>query len=183
MKKGGIIVGLVILALAGIIYWLAPVGEDANQEKPVVVEKVKAPVKQEVVQQPVKEVVKSETVVKSQTEVVKNTEETKPLPLYQNTFTEVSESSLGSPTYSSTELMVVSKKKMLVMDTAVGTDGGKQLLYAVEMIGGSTPVTLYLNGGAYSGLVLGDKLSITYTVYENIKGIKFPVVLGVEKAT
>lgn len=177
-KKAGIVVGVTIILIACLLYWWVGKMDDKKVEEVT----------------PTTEVTDITTVTPSdpntKTEVVEplpvetqpTVVETPTLPVEEQkqVFSILDEGDLGEPLITRTEIMVVSKKKVVLMDSAFGTDGGKQLLYAVDLMYGEGLMTLYLNGVVYTTLNVGDKLQVDYKVFKNDKGVSFPTITSVD---
>lgn len=93
-------------------------------------------------------------------------------------FLKIDESDMGQSVISRSEVMVVAKKEVLVLDGDVGTKNSKQLAYTVQMLSGSDRFSLFLNGDVYKQIKIGEKLKVDYNVYRNDKGVDFPVVMN-----
>lgn len=98
------------------------------------------------------------------------------------TFSDISKDSLGEPITTKTEIMVVSDKRIQLMDGNYGTTKDKQLVYIADLLGGNETYHLYLNGSAYKSVDVGDKLKVKYSVYQNSTGVEFPVIMNVTTA-
>lgn len=202
-KKAGIVVGIVIIVLAITIYVIAVKvggGTDQAPEKDIRTEQKditsveneqpKVEKQQVVVQEPKEEVQvepKKEVVVvekevpvkeekgKQQTTAGDGISSTK---VGGSTFQDISSDSLGEPVTTKTEIMVVSAKRIQLMDGKYGTDEDKQLVYVADLLGGKETYHLYLNGSAYKGVKVGDKLKVKYSIYKNASGVEFPVIIN-----
>jgi hypothetical protein len=196
-KKAGIVVGLVAMLLAGFIYWYS---HSLDTKKAADVKTTPAASSTSMEKPEPKPVPVSQTTEKTTGEVKGNSSpddssksyNSKPVsPVtgsitdqeQERVFKELEEGDLGKPVATSTEILIVVKKKLVLMDGAYGTTENKQLVYAVDMLGNdnSTRLTLYLNQSAYSGVSLGDRLKVQYFTYKNASGVKFPVVISAEK--
>lgn len=93
-------------------------------------------------------------------------------------FLKIDEEGMGQSVISRSEVMVVAKKEVIVLDGAVGTKKSKQLVYAVQMLSGSDRFSLFLNGVVYKQVNVGEKLKVDYDVYRNDNGVDFPVVMN-----
>ena len=197
-KKAGIVVGLVAMLLAGFIYWYS---HSLDTEKAADVKTTPAASSTSTEKTDPKPVPVSDT-SKTNTGEVKdnsspddssksyNSKPASPVTVtmpeqdeQEQVFKELEEGDLGKPVATSTEILIVVKKKLVLMDGAYGTSENKQLVYAVDMLGNdnNTRLTLYLNQSAYAGVSLGDRLKVQYFTYKNSSGVKFPVVISAEK--
>lgn len=203
MKKAGIIVGVLILLLAFGIQWAVKRadnegvdgGKVASAPSPAVTadEGSSVPVDQPVVTTPpVAPVVPVEPLVSGSSDGVaalKEGDVTADGTLSKRVYTEYDESevkgALGDPSVVKKELMTVSNKKVVLLDgdAVQGSKTSKQLVYAIEVLGSGTVGTLsiYVNGLAYDGVEVGQKLQVEYAVYRNANGVSLPVVITVEK--
>lgn len=169
MKKAGVVVGLTLILLAGVLFWVTSQMEKDDRAG----EKRSSPAPSFVVEEP-KET-KTVDVKPSADSSQDNRQES------GKTFMEFAEEELGEPKATYTEIMVVSKKKVVLLDGSVGTKENKQLVYSVDLLGNNTnSFSLYLNKSAYDALKVGDKLKVEYLIYENDIGTKFPAVINVE---
>jgi hypothetical protein len=183
-KKAGIVVGVTIILIACSLYWWVgtmdkpKVGETTSPTE--VVQKEPKPVK------PDKEVVpekKPEPTISAVTQpTVVEPLPTTPIEGQSQVFSILDDSDLGEPLITRTEIMVVSNKKVVLMDSNYGTEKGKQLVYAVDLIYGEGLLTLYLNGVMYESLTVGDKLKVQYDVFKNDSGVSFPTITSVDLA-
>ncbi len=95
---------------------------------------------------------------------------------------EVADDTIVNPTKVSNEIMVVRKKRTVLIDSAVNSNEGKQLVNVVDLyMGDNKPISLYVNRVVYDGLEVGDKLNIKYNLYVNNKGVEIPLVLEATK--
>lgn len=97
-------------------------------------------------------------------------------------FREIALSALQSNFVRKNEIMVVARKKLVLLDGAVGTSGNKQLHFGVDLRTASdTVLTLFLSEEAFTGVIVGDRLNVVYKVYRNDVGTEFPVIVSVNK--
>lgn len=182
-KKAGIIIGALFIIAVLFLNWMfngnkedntkaegskPPSAYSVTENKPV--EKPKTP---QVPSTPVKEDVPTEV---TQVDTFDSNETTK-----KTAFKELEESDLGKPVISRTEVMVVSKKKVIVLDGDVATSESKQLVYAVDLLTGDETLSLYLNGVTFNELRVGDKLKVVYNVHKNDANVDFPVIMSVDR--
>lgn len=189
-KKAGIIVSIVFIVLAVVIYWTVANLDKEDKAEP----KVETPSKPKVMTEPttVKQTTTTteKVVEKSEPNQKEVTVETKPVKQEltkipadsKKVFSELAESDLGDPEANRTEVMVVSKKKVMVLDTKYGTKEGKQLVFAVDLLYGDDTMSFTMNKVAYDDLSVGDKLKVDYSLYKNDKGVVFPAIVSVVKA-
>lgn len=183
-KKAGIVVGIIIFLLAGVIYWF--VGNMEKQDAEGIknpsasfVEKEKPVVETEVEKQEPQEPVQTEN---PQTQPNQDNQPIPPVQVVEQkqVFIEIDESALGNPIITRTEVMVVAKKKIVVMDSNYGQNDGKQMVYSLELLSGEEKISFFLNGVAYDSINVGDKLKVDYNVYKNNNGVSFPIIRNVE---
>lgn len=193
-KKAGIVVSLTIIAIACGIFWFVHSQESGEKEGVVTTppssntETVKQPVtKQEVVgavetpkvvepvvvAQPVEKAVITQPVEQPITDVS---------GVRDHVFYDVDPDSLGKAVSKHTEVMIVSKKKAVVLDGQYGKKENKQLVFVLELMYGNETMDFYLNGSAYQGINVGDKLKVDYEIHKNDVGVSFPVIMSVIKA-
>lgn len=169
MKKAGIIVGITIVILALVIYWIATAVRSDREAGGIG-------------DPPASFVSEGQQVVQTSGQPSSSTNNTGSNKNEEKVFMYFDDKSLGDPKDTKNEIMVVSKKKIVLMDAARGTREGKQLVYCVDLFGSdSEQISLYLNQTAYNSLDIGDKVRVKYLVYENNVGTKFPAVISAEK--
>lgn len=183
-KKAGIVVGIALFVVAGLLYWWFGGSHDkksgGENSSPVSYAQPQPSASQPTasVQQP----------TQSAPVGVSEPVQSAPVDEPKKTFIEVDDAQvkkeLGDPVTTRKELMVVSKKKLVVMDSDVSSKAGKQMVYAIDLLGSnnSTTLTVYLNGAAYQGVSIGDRLMVEYAIYKNKVGVELPVVISVEKS-
>lgn len=184
-KKAGIVVGIALIILAGVIYWTfgnkdeqTAEGETTPSASLVSTEEKPKPKPKPVETTPLEPIEQKEPVtqpVQPVEPVVVTPVEDKP----QSVFSEVDAEALGKPIITRQEVMVVSKKKVLILDSEYGKNTGKQLAYTAELLSGDETMSLFLNGVAYESVKIGDKLKVDYNIYKNDKGVEFPVIMNV----
>lgn len=97
---------------------------------------------------------------------------------------EVSEDVIANPTDVINEIMLVSSKKVMLLDLDVNSNANKQMVYVVDMLSADgKKVSLYVNGVVYDDLKVGDTLNIHYNKYVNKNGVEIPLVLQATKTT
>lgn len=98
--------------------------------------------------------------------------------------TTLEESDLGTPIKELDEVMIISKKKIVLLDGTTIANG-TQLAYCVDLTSNSTNQTLslYTNGVVYDSLKIGDKLKIKYSLYKNDSNVEFPIIISAEGIT
>lgn len=181
-KKAGILVGMVFIILVLVLNWMF----NGNSETDTKAEGTK---------QPSAYSVNQDNTVKDEADKVPSTpvEEKPPTSVQQvetfdstkgekkKVFKEIEVSDLGKPVISRTEVMVVSKKKVIVLDGDAESSEGKQLVYAVDLLTGDETLSLYINGVTFEQLRVGDKLKVVYNVHKNDANVDFPVIMSVDR--
>lgn len=190
MKKAGIIVGVTIILLAVGIYWFVGSlnkdkkdAEGENKPSASVISGDKPQIEPHQENQQT-EPTDTEPVPQNQTNgsnnpAVNGVQDGNIEKVDQKqVFSEIDEQSLGNPVISRTEVLIVAKKKLLLLDTSYGTNEGKQLSYVIELIAGEGTLMMPVNGVAYDLIKIGDKLKVDYSVYRNESGVEFPVIMN-----
>lgn len=182
-KKAGIVVGVLIISVALGLNWFF--GKDDKKVSEIDInhaqaEENKEPVKVPVVQQPVEQpsTIVEQPVVQTLPPVVQNN------PLQPQTKTSLSEvdlTQLGSPVKQDTEVVIISKKRVILLDSTPNSTTGKQLAYSLDLITGeNTQLNHFVSATTYEAFNVGDKLKLTYNVYVNANGVEFPTIMSVE---
>lgn len=97
---------------------------------------------------------------------------------------EVAEDIVSNPTEVLNEIMLVSSKKVLLLDLDVNSNTNKQMVYVIDMLSADgKKVSLYVNGVVYEDIKVGDTLNIHYNKYVNKNGVEIPLVLQATKTT
>ncbi|MFA8998069.1 hypothetical protein ACEI87_10360 [Clostridioides difficile] len=80
------------------------------------------------------------------------------------------------------EIMIVSKKKVMLADLDKSSKSGKQILFALELLNSDNEtISLYVNQNIYNTIDIGNKLNVLYSIYINDNGIKIPFLNEVTK--
>lgn len=92
----------------------------------------------------------------------------------------ISESSLGVPIDEKEVIVVISNKRVLLIDEDTDSTEPKMLSYCFDVL---TPendkLTLFMTQSSYTQFNVNDKLKVKYVVYKNDRDIEFPLVLNV----
>lgn len=81
-----------------------------------------------------------------------------------------------------TEIMIVSKKKLMLADLNKSEKDEKQILFVMELLNSNNEkISLYVNQNVYNTMEIGNKLNVTYNTYTNTNGIKIPFICEVLK--
>lgn len=188
MKKAGIVVGVTIIILAVALYWVVgnmkkDRAEGTTPSAQTLTNSKQTENKANTGGNKPDTTTQSNSVTTAPTQQSGNTTTTpvQPItPVQKQVFKELDESELGNPITVRTEIMVVSSKKIILMDSNFGENNGKQLVYCVDLIYGDGTLNFYLNGTTYQNLKVGDKLKVDYQVYKNNQGVSFPVIMSVD---
>ena len=182
-KKAGIIIGVAIIFVALGLNWFfnkdskevseIDINSSNQQEK---AEPEKEPVVQQVIEEPQQTVV--QPVVQTPQQPVQNTEQQ---VATQNSLTEVNLSQLGEPIKEETEVVIISKKRVILLDSTPNSNGTKQLAYSLDLIAGNNnQLNHFVSAITYDAFNVGDKLKLTYNVYKNVNGVEFITIKSVE---
>lgn len=176
-KRAGIVVGLSIIALACVIYWIGNNISDRGTSSNTVDNKPKE--QQTTIENedksldPVK--VSENTTSKENNSKEVNGEDDSNSPLISS-MARIDADRLGNPFRNETEVMVVSSKDLVAFEKE--NDG--QLVYLVTLLG-KKKITLFLSSVGYKNLEVGDKVKVSYEVYKNSAGVEFPLLISAEK--
>lgn len=178
MKKAGIIVGLFIIVVATLICVIAFRNTDEVEQVP-------------------NQNSQQNYEVENNTEVLNNQEqiEEQPIqqqPIVQETVVEkivtkevsgvktISEGSLGEPVSEKEVIVYIANKRILLVDENTESTNPKMLTYCFDVL---TPenesLILFVTNSVYTQYNVNDKLMVKYQMYQNDKGLKFPLVLNV----
>lgn len=183
MKVKGTIFGVLVILLAIVVYWLSmiAVGE-GNPSAPSFnstgITTFSGNTQQQVIKHTVQNSQPSSS-SNSSTNLVVQTSTPTQQTQQSRVFSFVSSSSLGTPISTSTGIMVISSKSVMILDSNFGTKTGKQLAYTISMLYSSGVLRYFVSGDVFRSLSVGEKLKVTYDVYENNLGVTFPVVMNV----
>lgn len=79
-------------------------------------------------------------------------------------------------------ITVISNKRLVLIDENIEGENGKMLTYCFDMFGAppdSLLLSMYVSKSNYDLFEVGQKVSVTYSVYANDAGIKFPVISSI----
>ena len=75
------------------------------------------------------------------------------------------------------EIVVISSKKLLLIDEAVGEKEGKSLAFVFNVMTDSNRVLkLFVTETVYEQFKVGDKLKVNYKIITNDVGTEFPLI-------
>lgn len=184
-KKAGIIVGVLIIILALVLNWMFN-GEDKKEINPnkATTEISNAPAPQPTATVPnntQQQVVTTQPVVNQPVQQVGTGQPVQQITTTTTTISEVDITQLGESTNEETEVVLISKKAVILLDANPNSNDGKQLAYSLELITGSNAkLQHYVSATVYEAFAVGDKLKLTYNVYKNTNGVVFNTIKSVE---
>lgn len=182
-KKAGLIIGVLIILVALGLNWFF--NKDGKEVSEIDIKqpnqtKVEEPVKQPVVQQPIEQPqqVVQQPVVETTPQQVQNEPQQ---VVTKSSLTEVDLTQLGNPVKEETEVVIISKKRVILLDSSPNSSSNKQLAYSLDLITGSNnQLNHFVSANTYEAFNVGDKLKLTYNVYRNVNGVEFPTIKSVE---
>lgn len=182
-KKAGLIIGVLIILVALGLNWFF--NKDGKEVSEIDIKqpnqtKVEEPVKQPVVQQPIEQPqqVVQQPVVETTPQQVQNEPQQ---VATKSSLTEVDLTQLGNPVKEETEVVIISKKRVILLDSSPNSSSNKQLAYSLDLITGSNnQLNHFVSANTYEAFNVGDKLKLTYNVYRNVNGVEFPTIKSVE---
>lgn len=176
MRKAGIFIGVLFLVAAVLIYWVT--SGSSKPANPSVQAKAVTTVSSSKSSANPEPVVKATPSSSSTSSANESTQEVS-APNSSGSFVSISPSSLGKPVNTTTEIMVVSKKKVLVLTKEINGTKTLQLAYALDLLYSQGYLTFFLSGDDFATISVGQKLKVTYAEYQNASGVLFPVILKV----
>ncbi|HBE9444510.1 hypothetical protein [Clostridioides difficile] len=178
MKKSqGIIISIILLLITIGIYFLS---SNINKKEISNESKNKIEVKKTQPQNDTDININKENRTSNKNEIDSNNIEE---PLVQtSSIKEVSNDILQYFNAPKTEIMIVSKKKVMLADLDKSSKSGKQILFALELLNSDNEtISLYVNQNIYNTISIGNKLNVLYSIYINDNGIKIPFLNEVTK--
>ena len=194
MKKAGIILGIFFIVIAtllcvfGLKYINKGETQDPNTE---VVENIDNSANTEVQNPPVEQtpVIEQQPIVEQTPVVQQPTTETQTpnVEVVEKVITKevsgvmtIDESGLGEPIMTKEVIVHITNKRIMMIDEDTDSTEPKMLTYCFDVL---TPenmkLTLFVTNIVYTEYNVGDMLKVNYQVYQNNKGIQFPLVLNV----
>ena len=196
MKKAGIILGIffiviaILLCVFGLKYINKGETQDPNTE---VVENIDNSANTEVQNPPVEQtpVIEQQPIVEQTPVVQQPTTETQTqtpnVEVVEKVITKevsgvmtIDESGLGEPIMTKEVIVHITNKRIMMIDEDTDSTEPKMLTYCFDVL---TPenmkLTLFVTNIVYTEYNVGDMLKVKYQVYQNNKGIQFPLVLNV----
>lgn len=194
MKKAGIILGVffiviaILLCVFGLKYINKGETQDPNTE---VVENIDNSANTEVQNPPVEQtpVIEQQPIVEQTPVVQQPTTETQTpnVEVVEKVITKevsgvmtIDESGLGEPIMTKEVIVHITNKRIMMIDEDTDSTEPKMLTYCFDVL---TPenmkLTLFVTNIVYTEYNVGDMLKVNYQVYQNNKGIQFPLVLNV----
>ncbi|HBG5344165.1 TPA: hypothetical protein KQG29_001529 [Clostridioides difficile] len=178
MKKSqGIIISIILLLITIGIYFLS---NNINKRETPNENKNKVEVKKTQPQNDNDSNINKENKASNKNEIDSNNiEETL---VQTSSIKEVSNDILQYFNAPNTEIMIVSKKKVMLADLDKSSKNGKQILFALELLNSDNEtISLYVNQNIYNTISIGNKLNVLYSIYINDNGIKIPFINEVTK--
>lgn len=182
-EKAGIVVGCLFIILALLTYWMF--GNKPEEKTPVtklvpeVTETAKPTTKPTLPPSPTEGAAPITKVEPVQSSGVLSTTVFSEFPA------DTLEKELGEPIITNAEVMVVTNRKVTLLDynAGTGTTDGKQLSYSLTLLSAdnSRTLTAFMNASAFSGIAVGERLTVTYHIYKNANGVEFPLIVSIEK--
>lgn len=92
----------------------------------------------------------------------------------------IDESGLGEPIVTKEVIVHITNKRIMMIDENTDSTEPKMLTYCFDVLTPeNTKLTLFVTNVVYVQYNVGDMLKVNYQVYQNDKGIQFPLVLNV----
>lgn len=186
MKKAGIVLGVffIIIAIVLCIFGMKFINKEPNSNEVVENTEVQTPVEnnQQDVSTEVSNTQPIETpVVETQTPVVSETQIVEKVVTKEvSGVMTIDESGLGEPIATKEVIVHITNKRIMMIDEDTDSTNPKMLTYCFDVL---TPenmkLTLFVTNVVYTQYNVGDMLKVNYQLYENNKGIQFPLVLNV----
>lgn len=184
MKKAGIIIGVVVVLIAVALFGISQVIENKNAVK------LNNPseVINEVDVNNDKEHKNQNDNKSKEPQVVKPVESVRPLETVTEKTVEktvsavstINKNTLGEVFLEKEEIVVISAKRLVLVDEEYGSKSGKMLTYCFDVLtNDNTKLVLFMTAKSYENYNIGDKLMVRYDIYKNINDVIFPVVLSV----
>lgn len=186
MKKAGIIIGVLIILLAVGIFAISKNIEKGKSTKGTSSNKQTQVTKVPITETPLP----TATTIPEPTEIVTPEPTVEPtvepkvepteVPKQTSAVLSFTEEELGAPSKEREEIVVISAKRVLLVDEQYGTSQGKMLTYCFDVL---TPdnkkLILFVTDVVYDSFNIGDKLKVVYKVFINDAGAEFPIVSSV----
>lgn len=191
MKKAGIVLGIffIVIAILLCVFGLKFINKEESQEpNSGVTENISnSEINQpSVEQQPVVE----QSPAVEQTPVVEQpsvVEQSPTVDVVEKVITKevsgvmtIDETGLGEPISTKEVIVHITNKRIMMIDEDTDSTEPKMLTYCFDVL---TPenmkLTLFVTNVVYTQYNVGDMLKVNYQIYQNDKGIQFPLVLNV----
>lgn len=169
------LIGAIVVVVA-VLAALTAIDYSVKHPKPASTPKPKA-TQQVVTQQPVPtQVIVTPTPQPTPTPTPVPTPE---VPKQTSAISVIDPANLGDNISEQDEIMLVSKKRLILLDEGYGTDTGKMLNYVVDMYStDQLHLVLPVNAGVWENIAVGDQVQVNYKVYTNKSGVRFPVIVS-----
>lgn len=185
MKKAGIILGVffIIIAILLCVFGLKYIEKGQTEQPNTEVSEnmgnndVQTPtVEQPIEQQPMEQ---QPPVVEQTPEVVEKVVEKVVTKEVSGVMT-IDESGLGEPVATKEVIVHITNKRIMMIDENTDSSEPKMLTYCFDVLTPeSMKLTLFVTNVVYTQYNVGDMLKVNYQIYQNDKGIQFPLVLNV----
>lgn len=191
MKKAGIVLGIffIVIAILLCVFGLKFINKEESQEpNSGVTENISnSEINQpSVEQQPVIE----QSPAVEQTPVVEQppvVEQSPTVDVVEKVITKevsgvmtIDETGLGEPISTKEVIVHITNKRIMMIDENTDSSEPKMLTYCFDVLTPeSMKLTLFVTNVVYTQYNVGDMLKVNYQIYQNDKGIQFPLVLNV----
>lgn len=196
-KKVGIIIGVLIILVALGLHWIFKDRPSDNADTKHQIEQTQTGVYQ--IKESQKETVSnpgnnqlnqidktntnSESYLSPTTQFVQPNQPSVSLSTSSGSFAEVDISQLGNPVRTDSEIVVISKKRVILLDANPNSVEGKQLAYSLELITSNNKhLNHFVPATTFNAFNVGDRLKLTYNIYRNKNGVEFTTIISVELA-
>lgn len=196
-KKVGIIIGVLIILVALGLHWIFKDRPSDNVDTEHQIEQTQTGVSQ--IKESQKETVSnpgnnqlnqidksntnSESYLSPTTQFVQPNQPSVSLSTSSGSFAEVDISQLGNPVSTDSEIVVISKKRVILLDANPNSVEGKQLAYSLELITSNNKhLNHFVPAITFNAFNVGDRLKLTYNIYRNKNGVEFTTIISVELA-
>ncbi|MDM9944017.1 hypothetical protein [Clostridioides difficile] len=178
-KKAGIIVGAILIIISISIFYLTKnIDKKENLQGKTIKNETK------IKDSNINDVKNKNNINKNKKsdENIMNNEDINQSLIQTSSIKEISNDILKYFNNPQTEIMIVSKKKLMLADLNKSEKDEKQILFVMELLNSyNEKISLYVNQNIYNTMEIGNKLNVTYNTYINTNGIKIPFICEVVK--
>ncbi|HFL3696562.1 TPA: hypothetical protein ACG3QY_001672 [Clostridioides difficile] len=178
-KKAGIIVGAILIIISISIFYLT---KNIDRKENLQGKTIKNETK--IKDSNINDVKNKNNINKNKKsdENIMNNEDINQSLIQTSSIKEISNDILKYFNNPQTEIMIVSKKKLMLADLNKSEKDEKQILFVMELLNSDNEkISLYVNQNIYNTMEIGNKLNVTYNTYINTNGIKIPFICEVVK--